>query len=216
MYVSLEPCCHHGKTGPCTDEIIAAGISRVVAALEDPDPRVSGGGFRNLREAGIAVETGLLADRAGAEAQGYLLRQTAGRPATTLKLASTLDGRIATETGESQWITGPAARARAHALRATHDAILVGIGTALRDNPTLTCRLPGLSDQSPVRVVLDSRLQLMSESTLATTARSVPTWLVTREGHSVSQRLRLERLGVEVIEVPADAAGRPQLAQALK
>lgn len=212
MYVSLEPCCHHGKTGPCTDEIIAAGISRVVAALEDPDPRVrGGGGFDRLRDAGISVVIGLLADRAGEAVQGYLLRQTTGRPAVTLKLASTLDGRIATQTGESQWITGSPARARAHALRASHDAILVGIGTALRDDPSLTCRLPGLGDQSPVRVVLDSRLRLGSDCTLASTAGTVPTWVVTRIGHSAEARLRLERAGVEIIEVPVDAAGHPQL-----
>ena len=216
MYVSLEPCRHHGKTGPCTDEIIAAGVARVVAALEDPDPRVSGGGFQKLRDAGIEVVTGLLADRAGDAAQGYLLRQTQGRPEITLKLATTLDGRIATQTGESQWITGPSARLRAHALRASHDAILVGIGTAQRDDPSLTCRLPGLAEQSPVRIVLDSRLRLAIDSTLAVTAGTVPTWLLTRTGHSAQARLGLERLGVEIIEVPPDAAGRPQLAPAFQ
>ncbi len=216
MYVSLEPCCHHGKTGPCTDEIIASGIARVVAALQDPDPRVNGGGFQKLRDAGVEVVTGLLAESAGDAAQGYLLRQTDGRPQVTLKLASTLDGRIATQTGESQWITGAPARSRAHALRASHDAILVGIGTAQRDDPSLTCRLPGLTDQSPVRLVLDSRLSLRTDSTLAGTAGSVPTWLITRTGHSADARLGLERLGVEVIEVPADAAGRPRLAPALQ
>lgn len=215
MYVSLEPCCHHGKTGPCTDEILAAGIARVVAALEDPDPRVSGGGFRRLREAGIETVAGLLSDQAAEVNAGYLLRQSTGRPAVTLKLASTLDGRIATETGESQWITGPAARARAHALRADHDAILVGIGTASRDDPTLTCRLPGLSGQSPVRIVLDSRLHLDPERTLARTAQTVPTWVVTRIGHSSQARLPLERAGVEIIEVPPDQAGRPQIGEAL-
>ncbi len=215
MYVSLEPCCHHGKTGPCTDEIIAAGVARVVAALEDPDPRVSGGGFKRLRDAGIDVTTGLLQDQAAEAAGGYLLRQSEGRPAVTLKLASTLDGRIATRTGESQWITGGPARARAHALRASHDAIMVGIGTAMRDDPSLTCRLPGLSDQSPVRVVLDSRLRLSGDGILADTAGSVPTWVITRHGHGSQERLRLERLGIDVIEVPPDADARPDLAAAL-
>ena len=144
-YVSLEPCSHWGRTSPCADALIAAGVRRVVAALEDPDPRVSGSGIARLREAGIAVETGLGAAEAAEINAGFLTRQRLGRPLVTLKLATSLDGKIATATGESQWITGPSARAYAHKLRAEHDAIMVGTGTVLADDPQLTCRLPGLS-----------------------------------------------------------------------
>ncbi|MCK5275514.1 MAG: bifunctional diaminohydroxyphosphoribosylaminopyrimidine deaminase/5-amino-6-(5-phosphoribosylamino)uracil reductase RibD, partial [Alphaproteobacteria bacterium] len=157
-YVTLEPCVHHGQTPPCADALIEAGVARVIAATEDPDPRVKGGGLGRLRDAGIAVEAGLLREEAELLNAGYLMRQREGRPVVTLKLATTLDGRIATHAGESRWITGEAARARGHMMRARHDAIMVGIGTALADNPTLTCRLPGLEDRSPVRIVVDARL----------------------------------------------------------
>jgi diaminohydroxyphosphoribosylaminopyrimidine deaminase/5-amino-6-(5-phosphoribosylamino)uracil reductase len=159
-YVTLEPCSHHGKTPPCAESLIAAGISRSVVALEDPDPRVSGSGLTLLREAGIAVDTGLLAEAAAEVNAGYLMRTRTGRPLVTLKLATTLDGRIATRAGESRWITGPLARARAHLLRAESDAVLVGSGTAVTDNPRLDVRLPGLEGRSPLRVLLDGRLRL--------------------------------------------------------
>ena len=144
-YVSLEPCCHWGRTPPCTDALIAAGIGRVVVALEDPDPRVAGDGVRRLRAAGLDVETGLCEAEAAEINAGFFCRLRNGRPLVTLKLATSLDGRIATGRGESQWITGPPARERAHALRAAHDAIMVGTGTVLADDPQLTCRLPGLA-----------------------------------------------------------------------
>jgi len=148
-YVSLEPCCHWGQTPPCVDALIAAGIRRVVVPLEDPDPRVAGGGLRRLHEAGLEVETGLCAAEAAEVNAGFFSRLRLGRPLVTLKLGTSLDGRIATASGESQWITGPPARERAHALRAAHDAIMVGTGTALADDPQLTCRLPGLAQRSP-------------------------------------------------------------------
>ncbi len=173
-YVSLEPCAHHGRTPPCADALAAAGIARIVAPMEDPDPRVSGRGFARLREAGLTVDTGLMATEAEAANAGFLMRQRAGRPRVTLKLAATLDGRIATASGESRWISGPEARARAHLLRATHDAILVGSGTARADDPALDVRLPGLEGRTPQRVVLDADLSL--PSTLRLARGAPPAW----------------------------------------
>jgi diaminohydroxyphosphoribosylaminopyrimidine deaminase/5-amino-6-(5-phosphoribosylamino)uracil reductase len=178
-YVTLEPCAHWGKTAPCCDALIAAGVARVVAALRDPDPRVAGGGFARIEAAGIPVEVGLMAEEARALNAGFLSRIERGRPWITLKLATSLDGRIATSTGASRWITGPQARAHAHLLRARNDAILVGAGTALADDPMLTCRLPGMADRSPIRVVLDRRLRLPLDSALVRSAREVPLWIVT-------------------------------------
>jgi diaminohydroxyphosphoribosylaminopyrimidine deaminase / 5-amino-6-(5-phosphoribosylamino)uracil reductase len=206
-YVSLEPCCHWGRTPPCTEALIAAGVRRVVAALEDPDPRVAGAGIMRLRSAGIAVETGLCADEAAELNAGFLSRQRHGRPLVTLKLAATLDGRIATARGESRWITGPEARARGQALRADHDAIMVGTGTVLADDPQLTCRLPGLADRSPVRVALDRHLRIPPTARLIAEARRVPTWLVTSRAADPTRRQKIERSGVSLIEVDAAADG---------
>ena len=179
-YVSLEPCSHHGKTPPCADALIAAGIRRCVAACEDPDPRVAGSGLARLAAAGIETECGLLAVEARALNQGFFLRVGHNRPLVTLKLATSLDGRIATHTGASRWITGATARAWGHGLRANHDAILVGVGTAQTDDPELTCRLPGLEQRSPVRVVADSHLSLSLTSRLMRDARGAPLWIVCR------------------------------------
>jgi diaminohydroxyphosphoribosylaminopyrimidine deaminase/5-amino-6-(5-phosphoribosylamino)uracil reductase len=213
-YVSLEPCAHTGKTPPCADALIAAGIRRVVAAVEDPDPRVSGRGLAMLRAAGIRVDSGLCAEEAADLNAGFFLRVREGRPLVSLKLATSLDGRIATHAGESQWITGEAARRRAHLLRATHDAILVGTGTALADDPELTCRLPGLEERSSVRVVLDRALRLPDSAKLLATARAVPTWIVTAAGGDATRRVALQRAGVEVIEAPA-SSGQLTLTAAL-
>jgi len=166
-FVTLEPCSHHGQTPPCADALIEAGVVRVIAAIEDPDHRVAGQGLARLRAAGITVETGLMADRARALNLGFILNRTSGRPFVTLKLATTLDGKIATATGASQWITGPMARAEGQHLRATHDAVAVGIGTALADNPKLTVRLPGQDQDQPLRVVFDSQGRLPATSALA-------------------------------------------------
>jgi len=166
-YVTLEPCAHHGRTPPCADALVRAGVARVVTALGDPDPRTAGEGHARLRQAGIAVAEGTGADAAEEVNAGFLKRVRHGRPLVTLKLATTLDGRIATAAGESQWITGPRARQDGHRLRAAHDAIIVGSGTALADDPGLTCRLPGLEGASPVRVVFDGRLRLSPESRIA-------------------------------------------------
>lgn len=213
-YVTLEPCSHHGKTPPCADALVAAGVVRVVAACGDPDPRVAGNGLRRLADAGVTVETGLCADEAYEVNRGFFSRILHDRPLFTLKLATTLDGRIATHSGESQWITGETARNWGHGLRARHDAIMVGIGTALADDPELTCRLPGLDHRSPVRVVVDSRLRLPLTSRLVRSARRVPTWIITRSDVE-SVRLKVFRdCGVEVLPVTPDAAGMPDMMQA--
>ena len=198
-YVTLEPCSHHGKTPPCAEALIGAGIVRVVAAIEDPDPRVSGRGVARLKKAGITVETGLCAAEAAELNAGFLCRIKHGRPLVTLKLATSLDGRIATAGGESRWITGPAARERAHLLRATHDAVLVGTGTALADDPQLTCRLPGLESRSPVRIVLDRNLRLPPTLRLFTGADQAPTWLVTLPGSDPVRQAALREQGLEIV-----------------
>ncbi|WP_374655758.1 bifunctional diaminohydroxyphosphoribosylaminopyrimidine deaminase/5-amino-6-(5-phosphoribosylamino)uracil reductase RibD [Dongia sp.] len=178
-YVSLEPCAHHGRTPPCAEALVAAGIKACVIATGDPDPRVAGGGIAILKKAGIAVTEGVLEAEAREDNAGFFTRIKLGRPLITLKLATSLDGRIATLSGESKWITGPAARAIGHRLRAAHDAIMVGSGTVLADDPELTCRLPGLEARSPVRVVLDTRLQIPPTAKLLADQDRFPTWIVT-------------------------------------
>ncbi len=214
-YVSLEPCAHHGQTPPCAEALIAAGIARVVIAAPDPDPRVDGRGAEMLDAAGIAVDWAgpAIAGQAAALNAGFLSRINRNRPLVTLKLASTLDGRIATAQGESQWITGAAARARGHLLRAEHDAILVGIGTALADDPELTCRLPGMAARSPVRVVLDSRLRLLHDSRLVRGAGDHPLWLLTGAGGDAAS---LQARGCEIISTQLAGNGRIDLAAALE
>ena len=175
-YVTLEPCAHHGQTPPCVDALIAAGLARVVVATGDPDPRVAGQGIARLRAAGITVETGCLEAQAQADHAGFLSRLTRNRPYLTLKLAVSLDGRIATRTGDSQWITGPLARRAVHMLRARHDAVLIGAGTARADDPLLTVRDLGITRQ-PVRVVMSQGLDLPLDGALARSAREVPLWL---------------------------------------
>lgn len=211
VYVTLEPCSHHGRSPPCADALVEAGVSKVVSALEDPDPRVKGRGHARLKAAGIEVSVGEGAAEAADINAGFLLRVTEGRPLFHLKLATSLDGRIATASGDSKWITGEVARADAHRLRASHEAILIGAGTARADDPDLTCRLPGLAGYSPIRVVLDTTASLSPSSKLAQSARRVPVWVVcNRPGNSEA----LRSLGVEVIEVAAGADGRIDVAAA--
>ena len=210
-YVTLEPCCHNGKSPPCTDALIAAGIARVVSAMEDPDSRVCGKGNKQLKEAGIEVEVDICRSEAARLNEGFISRINDGRPMVTLKTATTLDGRIASVQGESQWITGPEARARAHLMRARHDAVLVGIGTALADNPALTVRLPGLEVASPVRVVVDTKLQLPVTANLVITAEDVPTWLVTAKGSDDAKLKAYRDYGVEIISMPPDSDGYPDI-----
>jgi len=210
-YVTLEPCDHQGETPPCTEALIAAGVTRCVIAIEDPDPRVSGAGIRRLANAGVETQIGLFEQEARHLNAGFLMRVTKGRPLITLKTATTLDGRVATAKGQSKWITGAPARAFAHGLRAENDAIMIGIGTALADQPSLTCRLPGMEDRSPVRIVADSTLRLPVESPLVETAGDVPTWVVTVKSADQDKRQALEAKGIEVIEVAAGNDGRPDL-----
>ncbi|HET6607249.1 MAG TPA: bifunctional diaminohydroxyphosphoribosylaminopyrimidine deaminase/5-amino-6-(5-phosphoribosylamino)uracil reductase RibD [Rhodopila sp.] len=206
-YVTLEPCCHTGRSPPCTDALIAAGISRVVAATGDPDPRVNGQGLAQLRAAGVTVETGLLQAEAEEILLGFRTRIAQGRPMVTLKLASTLDGRIATAGGESQWITGTEARRVAHALRGRHDAVLVGVGTVLTDNPDLTCRIPGFRASQVVRIVADSHLRTSLTSRLLTTTREAPAWFLHRNGTDPARRQAFTDVGAKLIEVPPATAG---------
>ncbi|WP_207209156.1 bifunctional diaminohydroxyphosphoribosylaminopyrimidine deaminase/5-amino-6-(5-phosphoribosylamino)uracil reductase RibD [Loktanella sp. IMCC34160] len=175
-YVTLEPCAHHGKSPPCADALIAAGIARVVVATGDPDPRVAGRGIARLRDAGIEVVEGVLQADADRDHAGFFLRITENRPFVTLKLALSIDGRIATGSGDSQWITGPEARRMVHAMRARHDAVMVGAGTARVDDPSLTVRGIGITRQ-PARVVVSRRLDLPRDGVLARTAREVPLFL---------------------------------------
>jgi diaminohydroxyphosphoribosylaminopyrimidine deaminase/5-amino-6-(5-phosphoribosylamino)uracil reductase len=200
-YVTLEPCSHHGRTPPCCDALIRAGVARVVVAMRDPDPRVDGRGLARLAAAGIAVEEGLLGEEAARLNAGFLKRILEGRPLVTLKLAATLDGRIATATGESRWITGEAARRAVHALRARHDAVLVGSGTVLADDPELTVRLPGLDPVPLLRVVADARLRTPPGARLVATARQHPTWLLTGTGHRPAALAPYIRAGVEVVTI---------------
>jgi diaminohydroxyphosphoribosylaminopyrimidine deaminase/5-amino-6-(5-phosphoribosylamino)uracil reductase len=195
LYVTLEPCCHHGKTPPCTDAVLRAGVARVVVALGDPFPQVAGRGLDILRSAGLAVEVGLAEDLARAQNAPYLKLLQTGRPYVLVKWAMTLDGKIATRTGDSKWITGEAARGRVHQLRGRVDAILVGIGTVLVDDPLLTSRPPG--PRVAARVVLDSRLRLPPDSQLVRTARDVPVVVFHSPAAPAEARAALERAGCE-------------------
>jgi diaminohydroxyphosphoribosylaminopyrimidine deaminase/5-amino-6-(5-phosphoribosylamino)uracil reductase len=206
-YVTLEPCCHWGRSPPCTDALIAAGIARVVVAATDPDPRVNGKGLARLRTARIEVETGLLETDALETLIGFNHRVSLGRPMVTLKLASTLDGRIATHAGESQWITGTPARRLAHAMRGRHDAVMVGVGTVLADNPDLTCRIPGFRPTPNVRVIADSHLRTSLTSQLLITAADIPTWFLLREGTNLAREEAFIGLGAKLIKVPGSSAG---------
>lgn len=198
-YVTLEPCSHVGKTPPCATGLIEAGVSRVVSALTDPDPRVSGKGHKMLRDAGIQVDVGLYTDEARNVNEGFLSKAERSRPFVTLKLASTLDARSATANGESQWITGPAAREAGHVLRANHDAILVGAKTVIADDPSLTCRLAGREYHSPVRVILDRTGDVPVAANLVQTAIDVPTWLVTTEQNFAELSEKFEKTSLKVI-----------------
>ena len=201
-YVTLEPCAHHGQTPPCADALIAAGVARVVIGAGDPDPKVNGKGIAMLRAAGIEVTTGVLEDQAIAANCGFISRVTQGRPHLTLKLALSLDGRIATASGESQWITGPAARRAVHALRAQNDAVLVGGGTARADDPTLTVRDMGQGHQ-PLRIVASRRLDLPWPSRLSQTLEQGPVWLLHGEGEVQAETSeRWKEAGARLWPVP--------------
>ncbi|GGH17455.1 riboflavin biosynthesis protein RibD [Alsobacter metallidurans] len=208
LSVTLEPCSHFGKTGPCSHAIIEAGIARVVSAIEDPDPRVNGRGHIILRAHGIDVTVGVLGREARWGNRGFIKRMVEGRPMVTVKLAQTADGFAGATGGPRLMITGPDAQARVHMLRAQHDAIMVGVGTVLADDPQLTCRLPGLEARSPVRVVLDSDLRTPAASLLARTAREVPTWVIAAADAPAGREASLLAAGVVVERVPRGPAGQ--------
>ncbi|MBL9051137.1 MAG: bifunctional diaminohydroxyphosphoribosylaminopyrimidine deaminase/5-amino-6-(5-phosphoribosylamino)uracil reductase RibD [Tabrizicola sp.] len=213
-YVTLEPCAHHGQTPPCAEALIAAKVSRVVTALTDPDPRVAGRGHQMLRAAGIAVTEGVMTAEATQLNAGFLKRVTRGLPFVTLKLAASLDGRTATATGESRWITGPEARRKVHALRMSHDAVMVGSGTALADDPDLTVRDLGAQCQ-PVRILLDRMLKHAPQSRLGRTAREHPVWILHSPTAPDAARKAWETTGAALIETP-ETSGHLDLPAALQ
>ena len=205
MYVTLEPCSHFGKSPPCADAVIAAGVSRVVSAIEDPNPEVAGQGHARLQAAGITVEVGLGADEARRDNAGHILRMTQRRPRVLLKLAISADGKAGTAGGKPIAITGEDARDRVHLLRAENDAIMVGIGTVLADDPQLTCRLPGMAKRSPVRVIADSALRLPVQSQLVQSARETPVWAICAGGAAEQAVSNLLSRGVNVLRSPNSA-----------
>jgi diaminohydroxyphosphoribosylaminopyrimidine deaminase / 5-amino-6-(5-phosphoribosylamino)uracil reductase len=214
-YVTLEPCAHRGQTPPCAEALVEAGIARCVVPIEDPDPRVAGRGFAKLREAGIEVSTGLLAPEAERINAGFLKRIRTGRPLVLLKLASTLDGRIATHGGESRWITGEPARRFGHLLRRRYDAVMVGSGTVLADDPELSVRLPGLAGTQPLRIVVDGRLRTPLTSKFVQQAPDHPSLILTLAGGDTLRHRAFADCGVKVVEVPTDEDGNIDLAVAL-
>jgi diaminohydroxyphosphoribosylaminopyrimidine deaminase / 5-amino-6-(5-phosphoribosylamino)uracil reductase len=210
LYVTLEPCSHFGRSPPCVDAVIAAGIARVVSAIEDPNPDVGGQGHARLRAAGIAIDVGLCAEEAARDHAGHFRRITDKRPHVLLKLAVSADDKIGAAGYRPLTITGDVVRTRVHLLRAQSDAILIGIGTALADDPVLTCRLPGMEARSPVRVVLDRALRLPGDSRLVHSARQTPLWVMTSELAEAPAAMKLGAAGAQVIRV-ADATSPPGL-----
>ncbi len=215
IYTTLEPCSHFGQTPPCADAIIAAGIGRVVSALDDPNPEIAGEGYRRLRASGITVVTGVGAEEARRAHAGHVRRMREGRPQVTLKLAVSADGKAGLAGRRPAAITGEAVRERVHSCRAMHDAILVGIGTALADDPLLTVRLPGMLQRSPVRIVLDTALRLSPESQLARGAREVPLWILAGPDSLPGRADALRARGAEVLPV-GGTGGQLDLSLALK
>lgn len=223
LYVTLEPCSHHGQTPPCTDRIIQSGISRVFVACQDPNPAVNGKGIAALKAAGIEVIEDVLREEAERVNEGFFSLIQRGRPKVICKVATSLDGKMALMSGESKWITGDEARAYGNRLRAYTDAIITGVGTVLADDPELTCRLPDTQERSPVRIVLDRRLELPLESKLVQSAKTVPLWLITSQAvflvPALQEKLaRLQQLGVEIIthDVSQLEAGGEPLTDAMK
>jgi len=215
LYVTLEPCAHEGRGAACSDAIAAAAPARVVVAMDDPDLRTAGHGIARLRAAGIEVTEGVLHDEACEVTLGHVLRVTEGRPAVTLKLAVGSDGLVPRgEGGAPTWLTGDLARAHAHLLRARTDAILVGRGTVVADNPSLTCRLPGMECRSPVRVILDRRLRTPTDARLFED-EMVPVWFICARDEIEPNAAALQEAGAEIIPVEIDAHGLPAIREAL-
>jgi len=210
LYVTLEPCSHHGKSPPCADAVIASGIARVVSAMEDPNPEVAGRGHARLRSAGIGVDVGIEVATARRDHAGHIRRMRDGRPHVTLKLAISADGKAAGAGRQRVAISGNAVRDRVHLMRARSDAIMIGVGTALADDPVLTCRLPGMAKMSPTRVVLDAGLRLPIQSRLVATAGETPLWIIGGEGAPAASETAARQCGVEVLRV-AEKQGRLDL-----
>lgn len=206
-YVTLEPCSFVGKSGPCTQALIKAGISRVVVGTRDPHPNVNGAGVAQLRAAGLSVTEGVLQTECMEMIAGFARVQLAKRPLLRLKLASSLDGRIATSDAESKWITSELARRAVHMMRAQHDAVMVGVGTVLADDPDLTCRLDGVRTAPLVRIVVDSHLRTPLLSRLVVSAAENPVWILHRNGADKLRCQALASVGVNLIELPASSAG---------
>ncbi len=207
VYVTLEPCSFTGKTPPCAKALVEAGVKNVVIGARDPNPKVNGQGTAMLRQAGIAVTEGVLRAECEAVISGFAMVMTQGRPLVRLKLASTLDGKIATHERESQWLTGEAARRAAHAMRGRHDAVLVGVGTVLSDDPELTCRIEGFQSGALLRLVVDSHLRTPLMSKLVRGAGTAPVWILHWDGADASRKRALEGAGVRLFEMPASKAG---------
>lgn len=214
-YVTLEPCAHHGRTPPCAEALVTAGVARVVGAAADPDDRVSGRGYAILRDAGIEVVEGVLASQAADAMAGYLSRSTRKRPEVTLKLAVSIDGMIGRAGSGQIAITGAISRAQSHVMRAETDAILVGVGTVEADDPELTCRLPGLEDRSPTRIVIDPQARLSMRSKLAQSARSAPVLVAASAQAPAVRRSSLEMLGLKFVATE-EIAGRIALPELLE
>lgn len=217
LYVTLEPCCHHGRTPPCLDVVLASGVKRIVISMADPNPKMSGRSLERLREAGVEVVCGVLAQDSARLNAPFIKRMRTGLPWVTWKYAMTMDGRIATRTGSSQWITSPRLRTRVHTLRLASDAIITGIGTVLADDPALTCRHPKAepTDQ-PLRVVVDSQSVLLGKSQLVATARTAPLLVATTTKALPDKVQALRKAGVEVLVFPPTEAGRVPLGELLK
>lgn len=215
IYVTLEPCAHHGETAPCAEALSKAKVSKVIIATGDPDPRVSGGGIKILQQAGIEVELGLMKAEADFIHQGFFQKTEKKRPLLTVKVASSKDGKISKSQGEQNWITGPVSRRRGHLYRANHDAIMVGIGTALIDDPMLDCRIYGLEEQSPLRIVLDTQLKIPLQSKLCKSARDIPLFIMTNsdDQEKISE---LKKCGAEIFHVDKNKDGKLDLDQVMK
>jgi len=207
LYVTLEPCCHFGRTGPCTEAVIEAGIKKVVVAATDPNPLVAGKGIKRLREAGLEVVSGIMEEESLKLNEVFNKYITTKLPFVIAKAAMSLDGKIATRTGDSQWITGPAAREKTHRFRDRYDAILVGIGTVLSDNPSLTTRLPGGKGRDPIRIVLDSHARTPPDCKMLNQDSPAPTYIITGENANPTRAKELEDAGARVIRLEKSRQG---------
>ena len=216
VYSTLEPCSHFGQTPPCSDALIAAGIKRLVGGMRDPDPRVNGNGFLKLREAGIEVTDGVQEELAIELNKSFVSKIKNKSPVVTLKLATSIDSKISTKMGESKWITGNQARHSVHFQRSRHDAILTGIGTVIADDPMLNCRIKGLEDRSPVRVILDTKLKISANNQIASSAAEYETIVFTTNEAKHGKQVQLEKLGIKIEPTEMDKNGKVSIIAVLE